>query len=60
MITAGARVVFIDWRKSDADLRALMQKLNGVLWAGGGMSFEKGEGFSDYTMKSKVIYDEVI
>jgi hypothetical protein len=57
---AGARVVFIDWKSTDDQIRQKMSKLNGILLAGGGMDFEKGEDFSDFLLKSKVIYDETI
>jgi len=32
--------------------------LNGILFTGGGLDFEKGDYLSDFTLKAKIIFDE--
>jgi gamma-glutamyl hydrolase len=57
---AGARVVPINWRHSDEETLELVEKLNGVVYPGGGTELVHEDGsLTEYSQKGKVILDKI-
>jgi len=55
--SAGARVVPLHFRSSPATLRSLVQRLNGVLFTGGGTDLRPGTPYFDAT---QIVYNEAV
>ena len=60
--SAGARVMFLNWRLSESSLRQKLSKINGVVFPGGGLDFlierEGNYQYEDWTNKALFVFEE--